>query len=161
MSDRGTDHRQRDRRRQGGAALFVVVFLILLLGAMALDVIGRSETDSTAGGRSRSSARALHAADAGLQLAAARLSATPSDTNPIDVAVGAGISVQSRNRGDATPQPLVSLGPGPPPDGYEIGGDTGFVSEVFLVDMIANSSSRARVELQGKLNRFSGASGGY
>jgi Tfp pilus assembly protein PilX len=151
--------RSRDRREQG-VTLLVTVVMILLVGILVLTSIGHSGDESVAGARARATARALHAADGGMQLALARVTQDPPNTNPIDVTI-ANINVQSRTRADATPQPLDSLGTGAPPEGYGINTGSGYVAELFRVDMTSVGPTGSTTELQSKFYRFSGAAGGY
>ena len=152
--------RRSDRRHQQGVTLLITVIMILLVGILVLTSIGHSGDESVAGARARSTARALHAADGGMQLALTRITQDPPNTNPIDVTIG-NISVQSRTRADATPQNLDSLGSGPPPEGYGINSGSGYVAELFRVDMTSLGPTGSTAELQSKLYRFTGASGGY
>lgn len=151
---------QAENRRQAGVTLLVTVVLILLVGILVLTSIGHSGDESIASARARSTARALHAADGGMQLALARVTQEPPDTTAIDTTVGA-MTVQSRQRSTAAAQPLGNLGPGPPPEGYEINQGSGYVSELFLVDMTSNGPSGSTAELQSKLYRFGANTGGY
>lgn len=156
-------HRQRRRgegRHEHGITLLVTVVMILLVGILVLTSIGHSGDESAAGARARASARALHAADGGMQLALARVTQEPPNTNPIDVTIG-NVSVQSRTRADATPQSLVSLGSGAPPEGYGINTGSGYVAELFRVDITSLGPTGSTAELQSKFYRFAGAVGGY
>jgi len=149
-----------NERREQGITLLITVVMILLVGILVLTSIGHSGDESAAGGRARATARALHAADGGMQMALSRVTQDPPNTNPIDVTVGT-ISVQSRTRADATPQSLDSLGSAPPPEGYGINSGGGYVAELFKVDITSSGPTGSTAELQSKLYRFSGASGGY
>ncbi|MGH0030899.1 MAG: hypothetical protein ACQGVC_13990 [Myxococcota bacterium] len=151
---------RRENRREEGVTLLITVIMILLVGILVLTSIGHSGDESVAGARARSTARALHAADGGMQLALTRVTQNPPNTGPIDVTVD-GISVQSRTRADATPQNLDSLGSGPPPEGYGINAGSGYVAELFRVDITSSGPTGSTAELQSKLYRFDGAAGGY
>jgi hypothetical protein len=149
-----------ERRREQGVTLLITVILILLVGVLVLTSIGHSGDESVAGARARASSRALYAADGGMQLAFSRVTTTPINTNPIDINIGT-VNVQSRTRADAGPQSLNSLGSGPPPEGYGVNAGSGFVSELFLVDVTSLGPTGSTAELQSKLYRFTGSSGGY
>jgi Tfp pilus assembly protein PilX len=149
-----------DRSREQGITLLVTVVMILLVGILVLTSIGHSGDESAAGARARATARALHAADGGMQLALARITQDPPNVNPINVTIG-NMSVQSRTRADSAPQSLDSLGSGPPPEGYGINAGSGYVAELFRVDITSLGPTGSTAELQSKLYRFSGASGGY
>ena len=148
------------RKREEGVALLITVILILLVGILVLTSIGHSGDESVAGARARSTVRALHAADGGMQLAFARVTQEPPNTNPIDINIG-NLSVQSRTRADGAAQNLDSLGSGPPPEGYGVNTGAGYVSELFLVDITSLGPTGSTTELQSKLYRFTGGSGGY
>jgi Tfp pilus assembly protein PilX len=155
-----TSPRRRARREESGIALLITVVLILLFGILVLTSIGHSGDESAASARARSTSRALHAADGGMQLALNHVTQEPPDTTPIDITVGA-LSVQSRTRGDATPQALTTLGSGAPPEGYGINMGSGYVSELFRVDITSSGTNGSTAELQSKVYRFAGNSGGY
>lgn len=148
------------RKREAGVTLLITVILILLVGILVLTSIGHSGDESVAGARARSTARALHAADGGMQLAFTRVTQVPPNTNPIDINIG-NLSVQSRTRADGAPQDLDSLGSGPPPEGYGVNVGSGYSSELFLVDMTSLGPTGSTTELQAKLYKFTGSSGGY
>ena len=147
-------------RREAGVALLITVILILLVGVLVITSIGHSGDESEAGARSRATARALYAADGGLQLALSRVSQIPANTNPIDITID-NLSVQSRTRAEGGPQSLDSLGSGPPPEGYGVNTGSGYVSEIFLVDITSLGPTGSTTELQSKLYSFAGAFGGY
>lgn len=150
----------KSRREESGIALLITVVLILLFGILVLTSIGHSGDESAASARARSTARALHAADGGMQLALNHVTQEPPDTAPINVTVGA-MTVQSRTRADATPQPLATLGGGAPPQGYGINVNSGYVSEIFRVDITSSGNNGSTAELQSKVYRFGGNTGGY
>ena len=128
------------------------MILILLIAALALISIDHAGMESASSARSRSSARALHAADGGAQLAIARLSQSSPDTDPIDITIG-DFSVQSRTRADALPLDLdVSTGSasGPPP-GYSVtGGGPSFSTQLYTVSITAVGPNGATAEVRGK-----------
>lgn len=150
----------RDRRREQGVTLLITVILILLVGILVLTSIAHSGDESVAGARARSTARALHAADGGMQLALARITQSPPNTGAIDITIG-NMSVQSRTRAQGTPQAIDSLGQGPPPEGYGVNTGSGYVSELFRVDITSLGPTGSTAELESKLYRFAGVSGGY
>lgn len=152
--------RNRRQRREEGVALLITVILILLVGVLVLTSIGHSGDESVAGARARSTSRALHAADGGMQMALSRVTQIPPNTNAVDITID-NFSVQSRTRAQATPQQLDSLGAGPAPEGYGVNVGTGYVSELFLVDMTSVGPTGSTAELQAKLYSFSGSTGGY
>jgi hypothetical protein len=150
----------RRERHESGVTLLITVVLILLVGLLVLTSLSHTGDESVAGARGRSASRALHAADGGMQMALNHVSQSPPDTAPIDVNVG-DMNVQSRTRAQGSAQNLASLGAGLPPEGYGINTGSGFTSELFLVDMTSLGPTGSTAELQSKLFRFSGTSGGY
>jgi len=151
---------RRNRKREEGIALLVTAILILLVGLLVLTSLSQTGEESVAGARARSTARALYAADGGMQLALNRVTQTPPDTSAIDFSIGS-FGVQSRTRAQGAAQDIDSLGAGLPPEGYGINTGSGYVSELFLVDMTSLGPTGSTAELQAKLYRFSGTSGGY
>jgi Tfp pilus assembly protein PilX len=151
---------RRAHREETGIALLITVVLILLFGIMVLTSIAHSGDESAAGARARSTSRALHAADGGMQLALNHVTQEPPNTAPIDITVGA-LNVQSRTRADTTPQALTALGPGGPPEGYGFNTGSGYVSELFRVDITSNGTNGSTAELQSKVYRFAGNVSGY
>jgi hypothetical protein len=149
-----------DRRRSDGMALLVTVFVLLLVGAVAVAAIHHSGEEFAAGGRTRATMRNLYAADSGIQLALTRISTDPPDLSPLNFSVGPGRSVRSGVRTDASPQPLVPAGFGPPPEGNSINIGAGFSNELFLVTVTASAASGGIAELESKLGRFIAGSGG-
>ena len=147
-------------RRESGVALLITVVLILLVGLLVLTSLRHTGVESVAGARGRSASRALHAADGGMQMALNHITQNPPDTTPINVAVG-DMSVQSRTRAQGAAQNIASLGAGLPPEGYGINTGSGYVSELFLVDITSLGPTGSTAELQSKLYRFSGSTGGY
>ena len=148
------------RKREQGVALLITLVLILLVGVLVLTSIGHSGDESVAGARARATARALYAADGGMQLAFARVTQQPPVTTPIDISIG-NMSVQSRTRADAAAQNLDSLGSGPPPEGYGVNTGSGYVSELFRVNMTSLGPTGSTAELRAKLYQFSASSGRY
>jgi len=151
---------QGDHKREEGVTLLITVVLILLVGLLVLTSLSHTGDESVAGARARSASRALHAADGGMQMALSHVTQDPPDTSPIDISIG-NMSVQTRTRADGAAQNIESLGAGLPPEGYGINAGSGYVSELFLVDMTSLGPTGSTAELQAKLYRFAGASGGY
>ena len=132
-------------------ALLVTVFVLLLVGAVAVAAIHHSGEESAAGGRTRATMRNLYAADSGIQLALTRIAQSPPTTVPFSVNLQGGHTAQSRARTDATPQPLVQAGYGPPPDGFELGT---YFNELYLVTVTSSSPNGGTAELEAKLSRL-------
>jgi len=146
--------------REAGVTLLITVVLILLVGLLVLTSLSHSGDESVAGARGRSASRALHAADGGMQMALNHITQSPPVTTPIDVAIG-DMSVQSRTRAQGAAQNLGPLGAGLPPEGYGINTGSGYVSELFLADITSLGPTGSTAEIQSKLYRFTGTTGGY
>lgn len=163
MSDsRAPDLRMR-ARRQGGAALLVTTLVLLLVGMLALTSIKDSEQESTAGARSRATARTLYAADAGIHLALSRLSQTPPDLNSFDVDMADGANVQSRSRSQAGPVAIQQVSIGQAEDGYalNVGGGASSLTRIYQVNVTASYANAAAAELEARLNRTEVVATGY
>ena len=142
-------------------ALFMAVFILTLVSMVALAGIQNSENESVAGGRSRSTLRMLHAADAGIEYAAARVA--KNNFAPFSIDLGDGRTVESRRRSEGSAQSLSEAGLGLPPEGFALpsgGGTTGYVTNVYQVNITATSSDGSVVELESKMGILS-IGGGY
>jgi hypothetical protein len=148
-------------RNQEGVALLVTVFVLLLVGTVAIAAIGQSGQEAASSARTRAAMRALLAADAGVEVAIGHLAV--SDESPFDVDIGGGIRVQSRTRDDASPQELTLASPGgPPPDEYGLPtaggstyGETGFFTDVFLINVTSSLPDGSVAQVEARLGRLS------
>ncbi len=148
-------------KSQEGVALLVTVFVLLLIGAVAIAAIGQSGQEAASSARTRAAMRALLAADAGVEVALGHLAV--SDESPFDVDIGDGIRVQSRTRDDAGPQDITLASPGgPPPDEYGLPsasgttyGDTGFFTDVFLINVTSSLPDGSVAQVEARLGRLS------
>jgi len=147
-------------KRESGIAMLTTTILMLLITIIAMTSIDHSGSEMLAGARSRGATMALHAADGGMQLAFSRVTQSPANTTPIDINIG-NFSVQSRTRADAAAEDLRSLGPGPPPEGYGVNEGSGYMSELFQVNITSVGPNSATSEIQAKLNTFTASTGGY
>ncbi len=147
--------------------MLMSVMILLLMGVMAIAAIEFSGQELAAGGRSRSSAKTLSGADAGIQFALHRLSQLPPDLTPFTVTLPNGVTVQSRRRDEGAPQPIEDLGTVGAPtraDGHMInigGGGPSFSNNFFLVNVTATDAAGATAELQVKAGGLTAGSGGY
>jgi hypothetical protein len=163
MKTRSPSQRRRTsriREPEQGMALFITVFVLLLIGAVAVAAINHSREEATAGGRARATMRTFYSADSGIQLALMHIAQNPPNLNPFNITIDGGRTVQSRTRADATPQPLVRTGFGPPPEGYEINVGSAFFNEIFLVNVTSTAPNGASAELEARLARLQAGSGG-
>jgi len=149
-------------RRENGAALLITALCLLLVSLLSFNAIRDSEKESDSGARSRSTARSLHAGDAGFQIALAHLTQTPPDLTPFDVDLPENANVQSRTRTDTSPQSLSQTGTSAPAEGYGINVDAGVqnVSRVYLVT-VTSTAGGSTSELEAKLSRTSADATGY
>jgi hypothetical protein len=146
--------RNQKGRDEDGIALITVVLVLALVSTLAVSAIEQTGQELQAGGRSRATTRALFAADAGVQVAMDRV-VSPRDLTPIDFALNDGTvghAVQSRSRDDAAPENIAQEGFGQPPEGYSINLGSGFVNEVFKVNITASSNpGNTLAEVEAKL----------
>jgi hypothetical protein len=149
-------------RRDQGMALFLAVFILTLVSMVALAGIQNSENEATSSGRSRASMRMLHAADAGIEFAASRVAKNNFASFSLDL--GGGRNVESRRRSDPNPINISEAGRGLAPEGFAIpsgAGSTGYVTDVYLVNVTATSANGSVVELESKLGILAVDGGGY
>jgi hypothetical protein len=139
------------RKREQGIALVTAVLLLLLVAATAISAIDFSGRELQAGGRARASMRTLYAADAGVQYALQRVQ-PPTDLTSFTINVNSELTVESRERSQGSPQPIGEAGVGEPPDGYAINVGSGFVSEVYDINVTATGANGATSELEAKLS---------
>lgn len=146
-------------RREEGMALIVVVMLLALIGAMVPFAVSHSGSELAGSARTRGAARALYAADAGIQIALGRLADNPPTTTPLDVTLS-GWSIQSRTRTESSAAALNTDGSfGPPPEGYGI--EDGYRSDIYRVNITSSRQGLGSAELEAKLTRLSSSVGGY
>lgn len=136
--------------------------VLLLVSLLSLNSIRNSEQESNSSARSRSTARTLHAGDAGFELALSRLSQTPPELAAFTVNLAEGANVQSRTRSETLPQTLEQIGTGEAPEGYGINVDAGvsYLSRIYLVN-VTSSAGGSTAELEAKLSRLSADATGY
>jgi hypothetical protein len=149
-------------RHEQGMALFLAVFILTLVSMVALAGIQNSENEATSSGRSRATMRVLYAADAGIEFAASRIA--KNNVAPFNLDLGGGRTVQSRRRTDPAPVGFEQSGQGRPPDGFALpsgGGATAYVTNTFLVNVTATSTTGSVVELESKLGVLGVGGGGY
>ena len=150
------------RRREQGASLLVVVLVLTFVSFLAVLGMHNSEREATTGARSRSTTRALVAADSGLQLVLSRLGQSPADLTGFDIDLLDGANVQSRTRSDVVEQDLSQVGSSRNNDGFGMGMGSGiaFVSRLYLVNTTATAAGSI-VELQAKFTRSEVEGVGY
>ena len=137
------------RRTQDGFALLITLLVMVLVTGVAIAAMNTSREEMVAGGRSRSVITSVFAAEAGVQLAERRL-LPPRDLSAFSISV-AGMTVESRERSDASPQPLTTGGIGKPPAGFSINIGSGFVNEIFEVHSTASNTRLPTTELEVRL----------
>jgi Tfp pilus assembly protein PilX len=151
-----------DPRRQG-SALIVTTLILLLVTMLVLTSIKDSEQESTAGARSRATARTLYAAEAGIQLALSRLTETPPNLESFDVSLADGAAVQSRTRAEGSASPIDQVGLGETTEGFalNVGGGATSLSRVYEVNVTATYGNGGAAELEARLAREEAVASGY
>ncbi len=142
-------------------ALLVTVMVLLMVSAIGVAAISHSGAEFEFSGRSRAAKTTFYAADGGIELAQSRLAQTPPRLDAFNVTYTDGSTVRSGARTDATAQPLIQAGSGPPPEGFGIGVGSGFGSSLYRTRVTAFHPVSGSVELEAKYTRFEAAVGAY
>jgi hypothetical protein len=150
----------RNRRDESGIALVTSILLLLLVAATAISAIDFSGQELQAGGRARASMRTLYAADAGIQFALQQVQ-PPTDLTGFTIDINNELKVESRTRSQSGAQVIDEAGVGEPPDGYAINVGSGFVSEVYDINVTATGANGATSELEAKLSSLKPNSGAF
>ncbi len=155
-------HREirRARRQEGGFALITAVLLLILISATVVNTIDFSGEEFQSGGRARATGKNLYAADAGIQLGLTRLT-QPRDLTGFSHTMSDGTVVESRARDDSSVQDIESLGIGEPPEGYGINIGSGYVNELFALEVTAVATNDGVTEVESKLSSLQPNSGAY
>ena len=149
----------RRARREGGMAMITAVMVMVLVAATAISAIGVSESELTAGGRSRSTANSLYAAEAGIQFAQNRVRI--HDLSAFTFNWPDGTTVASRSRSDASAQPISEGGVGSAPGGYAINIGSGFVNQTYKLNVTATRNNLATTEIEVRIGMLGVNSGAY
>ena len=149
----------RSTHRREGMALITTILILMLVGATALATIKTSSEEMMAGGRSRSVIKSLYAAEAGVQLAHTRIRA-PRDLSAFSISVD-GATVESRSRDQTGTQAIDEGGLGRPPSGYSVNIGSGYVNQIYAVDVTASAASLPTTEVQVRLGMLTANSGSY
>jgi len=152
--------RIRSKRRESGFALVTAVVILVLVSGVVVNLISYSSQELQAGGRLRATLKNLYAADSGVQLSMQRIQ-LPRDLSAFSYNLTDGTLVESRGRSDAAAMPIEAVGIGAPPDGYSINVGSGFVNELFLLNVTAQAVNRGVVELETKLGSLQPNAGAY
>ncbi len=152
--------RIRSKRRESGFALVTAVVILVLVSGVVVNLISYSSQELQAGGRLRATLKNLYAADSGVQLSMQRIQ-LPRDLSAFSYNLTDGTLVESRSRSDAAAMPIETAGIGAPPDGYSINVGSGFVNELFLLNVTAQAVNRGVVELETKLGSLQPNAGAY
>lgn len=150
----------RSRNGEAGFALVTAMVVMLLVSAVASNLIGYSAEEAQSSARSRASLKNLYAAESGIQLSLQRLQ-LPRDLSAFSYTLADATLVESRSRSDAVAQPIAPVGIGPPPDGFSINVGGGFVNELFLLNVTAAASNNGVAELEAKLGSLQPNTGAY
>jgi Tfp pilus assembly protein PilX len=149
-------------KRQQGMALFVTALMLAVVGLLTLTSFDRAEQETTAGARSRSTTRTLHAADSGVQLALNRFMQSPPNLSAFDITLADGANLQSRARTEGTAQDVAQVGLGDPGEGFGVNTGTGVtaVSRVYEITVTATSGGSI-AEVQARISRLEADAVGY
>ncbi len=156
-----TNQAPHGREREQGLALLVTMFILFLIAAIAMTSIRHSGEEAAGSGRTRAAMRALYAADAGIQFAINRIAQSPPQLDAFDITVPGNRQVQSRTRSDAGPLPIAQTGTGAPPEGYSINVGSGYVNELFRVNVTAEGQDLGVAQLEAKMARLTAGGGSY
>jgi hypothetical protein len=155
-------NRSKKLSEEHGVALIIAVLLLLLVTAIGVAAIHHAGDELSVTGSARRSARMLHAADGGLQVAINRISQPSPDLTPFTHTLeGGDVTIRSGTRNDTVAQPIIAAGSGPPPDGYGINIGSGFRSRMYQANVTALYRSGSSTELEGKLKKLEIGNGGY
>ncbi len=148
------------RKGRAGFALVTAMVVLILVSAVVMNLIDYSGEEANSSARSRATVENLYAADSGVQLSLQRLQ-LPRDLTAFSYTLANGTLVESRSRSDAGPMPIADAGIGPPPDGYSINVGSGFLNELFLLNVTASAANNGVTELEAKLGSLQPNSGAY
>lgn len=154
-------NRKNRKDRQEGIALLITVLVLLMMGAIAVAAIGESGEEAASSARTLAATRALLAADGGIEAAISRLAAF--DDSAFDIDVGGGIRVKTGTRDDGAPTKIELAVPGgPPPEGYGLAtaggtqyGETGFFTDIYLVNVTSSTPDGSVAQVEARLGRLS------
>ena len=132
-----TDQALYRRKQEQGMALLVTMLVMFLVTGISMVSIMNSGEEAAGSGRSRVAVRAFHAADAGIQFAVNRIAQNPPNLDSFSITLPGNRQVQSRARSDTAPVPITQAGIAAPPAGYSITVGSGWVYELFRVDVTA------------------------
>jgi len=155
----GASRRMRD---ESGMALMIALLLLIVMSAIAISAVEHSGEDSAVSGRLRRATKMFHAADGGIQIAVGRVNQASPDTSPFTFTTTDGTTLRTGARSDTTPQPLVVLGSGPPPDGFCVGvGAACYRRDLYRAQVSALAGDGAASELEAQFGVLVPGTGGY
>ncbi len=147
-------------KHERGAALITTVLILVLAAGLAISLIGASEEELRASGRSRSAANSFYAAEAGIEFAENQLR-PPSDTSYFEFTLADGTVVRTGERSDSSHPDIVEGGLGTPPSGYSINVGQGFVNEIYRVQVTASKLGAPTAEIEVRLGVLTTNGGTY
>jgi Tfp pilus assembly protein PilX len=154
---------RRSPKQEAGAALLVTALVLMVVSLLGFAAIRNSEQESTASARSRATTRSLYAADAGVQLAMARLSQNPPQLTAFSVNLADGMTLESRARSETNPVPLDQVNQavgGKEGFSVNVGAGAKYVSRVFQVN-VTSTGGGSTAEVEARLNRIGPEGTGY
>jgi Tfp pilus assembly protein PilX len=157
-----------------GAALLIAVVLLLLMSALGIAALQRSQDEASESGRSRRKDSTLYAAEAGLAVVQSNLLAnyntgtvpafTIDQPNLVTDLYGNPIAVRSGRPENAAAQAIgaTGAGAGESPDGFLInmGTQNSQSFSAIRADIVATDAGNGTVHLQAQYRLHEGGGGG-
>lgn len=150
----------RGAKHERGVALLTAILILVLAAGLAINLIGVSEEELQASGRSRSAASSFYAAEAGIEYAGLQLR-PPVDTSYFEFSLTDGTVVRTGGRGDLSMPDIIEGGLGTPPSGYSINIGQGFVNETYRVLVTSTKIGAPTAELEVRLGVLTTNGGTY
>jgi hypothetical protein len=147
-------------KHERGVALMTAILVLVLTAGLAINMIGASEEELRASGRSRSASNSFYAAEAGIEFAGNQLR-PPTDINYFEFTLTDGTVVRTGARGDTSMPDIIEGGLGTPPSGYSINIGQGFVNETYRVQVTASKMGAPTAEVEVRLGVLTTNGGTY
>ena len=162
-SDRSCTRPSRESGRskhERGVALMTAILVLVLAAGLAINMIGVSEEELRASGRSRSAANSFYAAEAGVEFAGNQLR-PPVDVSYFEFTLSDGTVVRTGARGDSSQPDIIEGGLGNPPSGYSLNIGQGFANETYRVQVTASKLGAPTAEVEVRLGILTTNGGTY
>jgi Tfp pilus assembly protein PilX len=151
---------RRHPKREQGVALLTAILIMVLAAGLAINLLGVSEEELRASGRSRSASNSFYAAEAGIQFASEQLR-PPADIGYFEFTLTDGTTVRTGAREDASQPDIIEGGLGAPPPGYSINIGQGFVNETYRVQVTASRTGAPTSEIEVRMGVLTTNGGTY